>query len=477
MQIRPPLLLLTLAVVVAHAWVLAAVTVQDKRPVPSPAPTAQVFATRTIAPAPATAPAGVPAGVPATSMPSAGNSAATRRGPSPQPARVRAAAQRKAQARQRPPAANPLTSPPVPVPSQVWQMASSAELLSLEADELLAPSAAPTSAEAPDTDAGTDPGTNTGTAPGTDTDPDKNPASAMETETATAVPGDPAGMQANPAPAAAASQESDPDIPPTAAPHSPDGHPAAPPAAPSAVLPVATTPVHSATPQTARRAAVSTPLPAPVPIRLPAPRRLSFEVTGKAKGLGYNALAELVWEHDADSYRAHQEVKVLFLGARSQTSVGSITAWGLQPRRFGDKARSERAAHFDFAAGRVTFSANTPPAPIEPGAQDRLSVFLQLGAMLAAAPERYPAGTDISMTTVSARGADVWTFAVQAEETLNLPLGSVTAVPLTRLPRREYDQKAQVWLAPSLGYLPARIRITEANGDFVELNLRSEAAP
>lgn len=215
----------------------------------------------------------------------------------------------------------------------------------------------------------------------------------------------------------------------------------------------------------------------PVPIKLAQPRRLDFEVNGKAKGLSYSALAELLWEHDATSYRAHQEVKVLFLGSRSQTSVGSVSEWGLQPRRFGDKARSERAAHFDFAAGQVTFSANAPPAAIEPGAQDRLSVFLQLGAMLAAAPDRYPVGTDISMTTVSARGADVWTFAVQPEETLHLPLGSMPAVPLTRLPRREYDQKAQVWLAPSLGYLPARIRITEANGDFVELNLRSAEAP
>ena len=226
-------------------------------------------------------------------------------------------------------------------------------------------------------------------------------------------------------------------------------------------------------------AAAPAPTPAASlpPVKLLPPARLDFEVTGKAKGFGYNAGAELVWQHDGSSYSAHQEIKVFLLGSRSQDSVGSITEHGLQPRRFGDRARSERAAHFDFAAGRVTFSANTPAAPIEPGAQDRLSVFLQLGGMLAAAPERYPAGTQIAMTTIGARAADVWTFTVEGEQSLDLPIGQLTAVQLQRLPRREYDQKAQVWLAPSLGYLPVRIRLTEANGDFAELNLQSREAP
>lgn len=213
------------------------------------------------------------------------------------------------------------------------------------------------------------------------------------------------------------------------------------------------------------------------PVKLPPSTRLGFEVTGRARGFSYNAQAELLWQHDATSYSAHQEVKVIFLGSRSQSSVGSVTERGLQPRRFGDRSRSERAAHFDFSNGRVTFSANTPAAPIEPGAQDRLSVFLQLASLLAAAPERYPTGTQIAMTTVSARAADVWTFTVEGEQKLDLPVGTMRTMQLQRLPRRDYDQKAQVWLAPELGYLPARIRITETNGDFVELNLRGHEAP
>jgi hypothetical protein len=253
---------------------------------------------------------------------------------------------------------------------------------------------------------------------------------------------------------------------PTAAASAPAAEPPPPEAAPGsaiAIAPPGTGDTHGST--------------QPAPVRLPAPARLEFDVNGQAKGFQYSARAELVWQHDGQQYQARQEISVLFLGSRAQTSVGDLTPLGLQPRRFGDRSRSEKAAHFDFAKGVVTFSANTPTAAIAPGAQDRLSVFLQLGAMLAAAPERYPAGTQISVPTVSARAADIWVFTVGEAESLDLPVGSVRAVPLQRLPRRDYDQKAQLWLAPELGYLPVRIRITQANGDFAELNLRAHGAP
>ena len=212
-------------------------------------------------------------------------------------------------------------------------------------------------------------------------------------------------------------------------------------------------------------------------VRIPPPMRLEFDVAGQAKKFNYSARAELLWQHDGQRYQAQQEISMLFLGSRTQTSVGTLAVTGLLPQRFGDRARSEQAAHFDYARGRVTFSANTPDAPMAAGTQDRLSVFLQLGALLAAAPERYPAGTRINVATVSARAADVWSFTVEGEETLNLPVGAVAAIQLERLPRRDHDQTAQVWLAPALGYLPVRIRLVQANGDFADLRLRSHSTP
>jgi hypothetical protein len=46
-----------------------------------------------------------------------------------------------------------------------------------------------------------------------------------------------------------------------------------------------------------------------------------------------------------------------------------------------------------------------------------------------------------------------------------------------RNPRREFDQRVELWLAPALGYLPARIRITEANGDYIDQKWLSSEAP
>ena len=215
------------------------------------------------------------------------------------------------------------------------------------------------------------------------------------------------------------------------------------------------------------------------PVRLPASARLRFEVTGEAKRFHYNANAELLWRNLGATYEARQEVKAFLLGSRSQTSTGRLTPQGLQPVRFGDRSRSEQAAHFDHDGHIATFSANTPSAPIGAGAQDRLSVFIQLGALLAAAPDRYPPGTQITVTTVSARNADRWAFTVEGTETLDLPIGPTPALKLQRLPRsdRDRDQKAELWLGTGLGYLPVRIRITQSNGDFADLALREHEAP
>lgn len=217
----------------------------------------------------------------------------------------------------------------------------------------------------------------------------------------------------------------------------------------------------------------------PPPVRLPPSTRLAFNVTGEVKRFHYSASAELVWRQDGSRYEARQQIKAFLLGARSQSSVGQITPRGLRPERFGDKARSERAAHFDFDKHEVIFSANTPRATIGDGAQDRLSVFIQLGAMLAAAPGRYPPGTQITLTTVGARNADRWTFTVDGPETLDLPVGSTPALKLQRLPREDqhYDQKAELWLGTELGYLPVRIRLSQSNGDFVDLLLSGHEAP
>lgn len=251
-----------------------------------------------------------------------------------------------------------------------------------------------------------------------------------------------------------------------------------------AALPVATVPVDTpvALPQTPPSAAVAsaptdTEPPPATAINLPESTVLTYKMTGSAKGLDYHANAELVWHHEGSRYDARMTVSVMFLGTRSMSSVGEVGPDGLAPTRFTDKSRSEYAAHFERDKGQITFSANTPPAPWVRGAQDRVSVFLQLGGLLAGSPAAYPAGTTVAVYTAGPRAADTWTFRVEPEETLILPLGEVRTVKLVRQPLRDYDQRVEVWLAPALGYLPVRNKITQGNGDFIDQQLSALARP
>ena len=91
----------------------------------------------------------------------------------------------------------------------------------------------------------------------------------------------------------------------------------------------------------------------------------------------------------------------------------------------------------------------------------------------AAAPERYPPGTAISINTASATSTAVWTLVVDGPETLELPEGRRETIRLTRRQLPGDDQKAQLWLAPGLNYLPVRIHLSQPNGDFADLSLKS----
>jgi hypothetical protein len=212
-------------------------------------------------------------------------------------------------------------------------------------------------------------------------------------------------------------------------------------------------------------------------LSIPGSIRLKYKMTGRSKNMDYHALAQMDWLQDGESYQASMVVSAFGLGERSMASTGRITGDGLAPTRFLDKSRSERAAHFQPEKGKITFSANTPDAPWLVGAQDRVSVFLQLASLLAGDPARYPPGSSISLYTAGPTAADTWTFVVETEEKLNLPAGEFSAFKLTRKPQRDYDQTVEVWFAPSIGWLPVRTRITQHNGDFVDQQLRADEKP
>lgn len=248
-----------------------------------------------------------------------------------------------------------------------------------------------------------------------------------------------------------------------------------------AITDVAVTPQHIAQAQPAsepesRPKTTAQPEAATAPGRLQVPpgAELQYDVRATRKGVSLPAQSVLRWQPTAGSYQARMEFKAMFVGTRSQTSVGTISAAdGLVPTRYGDKNRSEQATHFDRTRQPpvLRFSANTPDLPLQSHTQDRLSVLLQLGAMLAGEPARFAPGHTVTLHTAGPKDADLWQFRVGKTTPLSLPAGTLDALHLERAPLHTYDNRVEVWLAPSLGYLPVRILWTQANGDVVDQQL------
>ena len=241
-----------------------------------------------------------------------------------------------------------------------------------------------------------------------------------------------------------------------------------PPASPTPAEPVVVSSAEPATPPPSEAAAAGPALPPATP---PPGTRLLYDVTGNVKGIGYKAQGVLDWSVADGRYEARMEMRVLLLGSRSQTSAGRIGPHGLMPERFADKSRSEKAAHFDAEQQRIRFSSNAPDVPLLPGAQDRLSLFLQLASLLQARPQAYTAGQTVDMQVAGTGDAPVWHFDVGEESTISLPAGEFKVRHLMRQPRKEFDSTVEMWLAPSLHHLPVRLRVKQANGDVADQQL------
>jgi hypothetical protein len=233
---------------------------------------------------------------------------------------------------------------------------------------------------------------------------------------------------------------------------------------PAAILAAATAPAPD-------RAAPSVPAATPAVAQsfaIPPPARLHYEVLAQVHGVPVQGEAHLEWRHDGREYEARLDIVTPGLPARSQRSTGRITAQGLAPGYFSDKARNEQATHFDRDHEQLVFSNNRPQAALAEGMQDRLSVIVQLSALLAGDPAKFPAGTRIAIPTASTREAGTWTFLVEDEEDLQLPGGAVRALKLQRLLRGEYDQRLELWLSPQMDYAPVRLRLTNPDGGAVD---------
>jgi hypothetical protein len=216
----------------------------------------------------------------------------------------------------------------------------------------------------------------------------------------------------------------------------------------------------------AATAAAAEPAPEPgglkVPVyatRLPPAATLRYRLRRGPVG----GWAELQWRPAAAGYELTLRSQAAGAAAAGWTSSGGFDGAGLAPERHVESRRGRdlRAANFQRAAGRITFSGPALEYPLLPGAQDRLSWMIQLGAVLAADPALAQPGAQVSMFVAGTRGdGEVWTFRVGERAAVELADGQVAeAVHLVREPGRPYDTRVEVWLDPARHHLPVRTRL------------------
>ena len=204
---------------------------------------------------------------------------------------------------------------------------------------------------------------------------------------------------------------------------------------------------------------------------LPPPALLSYRLSGQEKGINYQASGELRWQHNDSAYAMSLTVKAFLLGSRHWRSVGQINATGLAPTRFSDSWRSERAAHFDRPNQRIVFSSNAPTVALQLGAQDQVSLYVQLAAAMAHSGQRMTPGTRLQIQTATVRDALPWLLTLEKQETLQVDGQSLQAVKWVCQPRNRFDAQVEFWVSAAHDWLPVRIRITQVSGNFIDLQL------
>jgi len=215
------------------------------------------------------------------------------------------------------------------------------------------------------------------------------------------------------------------------------------------------------------------------PYKFNANTQLDYQINGQSHGLHYNAKAQITWRTTGSRYNAAFEIQMpLFFGTRTQRSEGLMSEEGLKPLVFTDQHRKTQTAVIDPENNLIKLADNTSTVPLQKFHQDALSVFFQVGGLLAGLAEPYPFTSTLKLPVLMAQTNEQWTFRLDSKDTLKLPFGEVVALKIFRLPRSPGDkQKFSLWLSPSLGFLPVRLLIEEENQDTVDQRLVSLRTP
>jgi hypothetical protein len=253
---------------------------------------------------------------------------------------------------------------------------------------------------------------------------------------------------------------------------------------------VAATPPPARVPDAANEAAAAAPATPPSPpapatsappaaFEWPPSTRLSYRLTGNYRG-PVEGQARVEWLRSGSRYQVFMDLGIGLsfapLMSRRVSSEGDITAQGLQPRRYDEETKvvlmAPRRSGIQMDEASVLM-ADGSRLPRPPGLQDSASQFVQLTWLFTTQPELLQPGRSITLPLALPRQVEPWIYDVLGSETLATPAGPVAAVHVKprRVARPGVDMTAEIWVAPSLQYLPVRILIRIDAETYIDLNI------
>jgi hypothetical protein len=213
------------------------------------------------------------------------------------------------------------------------------------------------------------------------------------------------------------------------------------------------------------------------PFDWPPSTRLRYVLTGNYRG-PIDGSAQVEWVRQGNRYQVHLDVAIGLrfapLISREMSSDGELGPTGLVPRRYDERTRvllgSPQLATLRFD-GQQVWLANGRRMPQPAGVQDSVSQFVQLTWRFLQQPALLQAGQRLDVPLALPRRVATWVYEVQGPETLATPVGLVETVHVQPRPGswRPGELAAEMWFAPSLQYLPVRIRIRQTAENYVDL--------
>jgi hypothetical protein len=183
------------------------------------------------------------------------------------------------------------------------------------------------------------------------------------------------------------------------------------------------------------------------------------------------------WNNDGQHYDMIVSIPLPFVGPYVYSSKGHIDRFGIAPEQYSQQRGRHPAdiTIFNRETKQLVYTRTPNNQPLTDGAQDRFSFVMQLASLVRGAPDTYKPGVTRQFNVADTDSTEIWPIETIGDETVQTRGGSIVARHFKRLARHEGDRRhLDVWLAPSLGWLPVRVLQTEPNGMEIEMLWRGK---